>query len=68
MRDGAEELMGWLMRDRAEELMGWLMRDGLSDGVSDGFWDGKYRMVYLMEGRKVDGKTSSGMERIGWYI
>mgnify|MGYP002807439465 CR=1 FL=1 len=24
-------------------------------------------MVYLMESRKVDGKTASGMELIGWY-
>ena len=40
--------------------------DGLSDGVSDGFWDGKDLMVDLMESRKVDGKTASGMERIGW--
>ena len=49
------------------------MSDGIADGRSegrreDGFWDGKDRMVYLMESRKVDGKTASGMERIGWYI
>ena len=60
---------GWLVLWTAEERVRLGTGCQLGLGASALGWSGSEscrRLVDLMESREVDGKTASGVERIGW--